>query len=586
VEPEARTLKDYIAIYKRRKKQFFYPTVALLSITILVVVFLPSIYRSSATILIESQDIPTEFVTSTVTSYANERLQIISQRAMTTRNLSEIIKKYNLYTDEKKRKTSEEIINNMRDDINLDTVSANVMDPRSGRPLNITIAFTLSYDSENPFDAQRVATELTSLYLKENIRERTKKATETTSFLETEGTKLKNKISKLEKSLAEFKEKNNSNLPELTQLNLQMMERSERDLMDVQRQIRSINERKVLLQADLAQINPYTNMISSTGERILGPSDRLKSLEAEYVSKSGIYAKEHPDIIRMRREIDSLSKKVNSKSGTTILNSKLRTAEGELAQLRKNYLADHPDILRLESIIRKLKSSLSDAIDESTQLVAIPDNPAYIQLKAQFNAAVSEVNSLKVMREKIKKKVGVYEARIIAAPQIEREYKSLMRDYENSIAKYQEIRSKWLQAGLAEELEKDSKGERFTLIEPPLLPELPEKPNRAVIFILGLFLSISGGLGIAALSEALDPTIHGIKGVANVVGVSPLVGIPYIDLPSEVEKKLANSKLLSRRNLIILSLLIGLGVLGLILIHFNYKPLDVLWYVVLRKLGI
>ncbi len=585
MEPQILSLKDYYAIYKRRRKQFFYPLAVLITVTLLVVLLLPPVYRSTATILIESQDIPSEMVASTVTSYANERLQIISQRAMTTSNLTRIIKKYNLYSDDKDTLTTEEIIETMRDDINLNTVSADVMDPRSGRPLNITIAFRLSYDNENAFDAQRVATELTSLYLKENIKERTKKATETSGFLDSEGNKLKNVIATLEKRLAEFKEKNTSKLPELIQLNFQMMDKTERDLMDVQRQIRSLNERRVLLQGDLAQINPYTNMISSTGERILGPYDRLKSLEAEFISKSGIYSAQHPDIVKMKREINSLRKDVKNSSNTSILNSKLRIAKGELAQARKTYSVNHPDIRRLKAIVTKLDSDIGNIKIAPSKSVSKPDNPAFIQIKAQLDAVTSELSSLKLMRVGLSKKVDLYESRIISTPQIEREYKSLTRDYENAVVKYQEIRAKQLQAGLAEELEKESKGERFTIIEPPQLPERPVKPNRLAFFLLGVILSFGAGIIIAAISEAIDSSIYGLKSVIKAVGNAPLVVIPYIEIPDETLKREASYKILSKKNLIYATVSAGVGLVILIIINNYYKPLDVLWYIAFRKIG-
>ena len=115
--------------------------------------------ESTATILIKEQEIPSELVMSTVTSFASQRIQTISQRVMTRRNLLKIIEKYNLYVKDIKRYTTEEILEGMRADIGLDMVSAEVMDPRTGRPSVATIAFTLSYEGDNPGSRQKVAGE-------------------------------------------------------------------------------------------------------------------------------------------------------------------------------------------------------------------------------------------------------------------------------------------------------------------------------------------------------------------------------------------------------------------------------------------
>jgi len=587
MEEQVLTLNDYIDILKRRRRQFILPAAILFVLSLIVAVAIPSVYQSRAIILIEQQDIPKELVASTVTSYAGERIQIISQQVMTTTNLTAIIEKYGLYTEDKDRLTREEIIEGMQEDINLEMISADVVDPRSGRPTTATIAFSLSYDSKVPELAQKVANELVSLYLNENLKTRKEKAQEASSFLTTEAQRLSKLIGDLEQKLADFKQKNVGKLPELVQLNLQVMDRTERELLELKRQSRSLAERRILLQAELAQINPYTNIISSTGERILGPADRLKSLEAELAGKKASYSADHPDIIKMRREIESLRKETGQVDDESEINGQLQKARGELAASRKTYAADHPDIRKLERMVASLEDRLKKTRSGLSikKTLASPDNPAYIQLKAQLDATNADLNSLRVQQGSLKKKLTEYEKRITETPQVEREYKNLSRGYENAVATYQSIKAKLEQAQLAEQLEKGAKGERFSLIEPPLLPEKPDKPNRLAILFLGFVLSFAGGLGGVAVSESMDNSVRGTRGIAAILGAPPLVTIPYIDSPDEIALREQNQQLLSKRNVTWLAAS-GAGVaIALLLIHFAYKPLDVLWFVLLRKLG-
>lgn len=143
---------------------------------------LPSIYRSEATILIEQQEIPDDLVRSTVTSFAGERIQIISQRVMTTQNLSRIIEEYGLYKDDRKSKSMSILVEEMRERIDLEMISADVVDPRSGRPTTATIAFKIAFSGEEPRLTQKVTNDLVSLYLDENLKQRTAHAVETSSF--------------------------------------------------------------------------------------------------------------------------------------------------------------------------------------------------------------------------------------------------------------------------------------------------------------------------------------------------------------------------------------------------------------------
>ncbi len=164
-------------------------------------------------------------------------------------------------------------------------------------------------------------------------------------------------------------------------------------------------------------------------------------------------------------------------------------------------------------------------------------------------------------------------------PQVEREYRALALDYENALAKYREIKAKEMEARLAEALETGRKGERFTLIEPPLLPEEPIRPNRLAILFLGMVFSFAGGIGGAAVSESLDSSVRGARGVAALVGAPPLASIPTIENEADRRRRLW-------KRIWVIVLLFGSMILALALFHWLVMPLDVVWYAGLRRLGI
>jgi hypothetical protein len=141
-------------------------------ISVAVAVLLPSVTQVLATILIEQQEMPADLVRSTISSYADQRIQVISQQVMTRANLMRVIEKYNLYPRYRASKTTEDLLERLSKDIKLDILRADVVDQRSGAKTNTTIAFSLSYEGEAPAVAQRVANELVSLFLGENIKNR------------------------------------------------------------------------------------------------------------------------------------------------------------------------------------------------------------------------------------------------------------------------------------------------------------------------------------------------------------------------------------------------------------------------------
>ncbi|MGD8884595.1 MAG: GNVR domain-containing protein [Gammaproteobacteria bacterium] len=579
-----KSLADYIDIARRRRKAFIITALVVAIASILIAFLIPPIYKSASTILIEQQEIPQDLVRSTVTSYADQRVQVISQRVMTRPNLLEIIKQFNLYEEDRKKEPIEVVIEQMRDDIDLSMISAEVVDPRSGRPTQATIAFKLSYLNESPELAQKVAAKLTSLYLNENLKNRTVMAAEAAGFLTDEADRLSQRVSYLEKELAEFKERNLGSLPELTEMNLQLMERAERELFEVDRQISSIKERKIYLNSEVAQISPNLAIYSETGERILNPVDRLKTLESRLVSLVAVYSEDHPDIVRARKEIKALKAELGqdgNKGGSAVMVSndmetRLAKVNEELETLRQRYGPTHPDVKRVEKEIQSLKASIdNETAASNSALEKKPDNPAYIQLQAQLNAADAELGSLQEKRIDLTR----YEDRITRSPQVEREFRMLRRDYENAWQKYQEVTAKQMEAQMAKELESERKGERFTLIDPAILPEEPVSPNRKAIIIMGFIMAMGCGIGIMMLKENMDTSIHGSRNLGSLIQVGPLASIPYIETANDKSSKYG-------KRAVAAVVLLGIGIGALAAVHYFKTPLDVLWYVALRRFGI
>ena len=566
-------LGDYLSAFRRRRGMIVLIAGMVFILGLIAAFVWPSTYESSATILIEEQEIPSDLIQSTVTSYASERIQVISQRVMTRSNLLDIMDKYGLYQSERKRETTEEVLSDMRDDIKLDMINADVMDPRTGRPTAATIAFTLGFEGEDPQLVQKVANELTTLYLNENLRTRTEKAEETTSFLTEESKRLGAEISRLETALAEFKEKHVNELPELRDLNTQVLQRTETEISDTNTQIRSLEDRKTYLEGQLAILDPYGS------GAVQSPAARLAQLRTEYISYASRYSPNHPDVISRKREIEALEKETGIAETSSEKHARLDALRKELVIAEKTYTDEHPDVKSLKRQIAALEEELRnpEVTPAPKSAPATPDNPAYITLRTQLEATNSDISAYKTKLTKLNDKVDEYEQRLQQAPEVEREYRGIIRDLDNSTQRYQEIKSKQMSAEIAQSMEKERKGEKFTLIDPPILPEKPISPNRPAIIFLSLVLALGAGIGSAAVAESMDSAVRGAKGMISILNTAPLAVIPYLASAADIsrEKK--------RRRLIIAGIIAGIIVI-LLLINFLYSPLDVLWFRGLRKL--
>lgn len=574
------SLTEFFAALKRYRRSMLATFVAIALIGAAITVMLPPVFRSTATILIEQQQIPEDLVRTTISGYADQKIKVISQRVMTRSNLLQIIQKFDLYADLQKTEPMEVVVGKMRAAIDLETVSAEVVDPRSGRPTQATIAFTLSYKSISPSLSQRVTNELVSLYLNENLRSRAQLTSEASSFLESEAEKLNQQINELEKQLANFKQRNTTNLPEMSILNQQLVARVDDDLLETDRALYTVKDRIIFLTSELGRVTPESPGVGENGERVPNAIERLRALESRYVKLLALYSPGHPDVVRTQKELEGLRNGSEIRGIGAELQRKLAILQADLAAAKEKYSSEHPDVLRLQKEISRTQSALADRqnVVVSSARDSEADNPLYVQLRAQLDSAQAEVRSLQTRRIELEAKRNQLYARIAQAPQVEKNYLILTRDHDNASVKYRELKAKLMEAQLAQALETERKGERFELIEPPELPVKPIKPNRTLLFGLSIVLATIAGLGLVFIRERLDTTVRGVRGVLATAGVSPLVMIPYITIDAETRRRLK-----IRIALFALTLLLcGVAVL---MLHLFYSPMDVMWYTLLRRLG-
>ena len=520
MEPEVKTIQDLRAILRRRKWDLILPLLIVFCIAAVVALALPSIYRSTATILIEEQEIPKEYVTSMVSSFAEQRIQSSTQRIMSSARLVEIIKRFNLYAHLRDRWTMEEIIAKMRKDIKFETISADVMDRRTGRPTAATIAFTISYEGEDPSVVLQVANVLASLYLEENLRIRDEKTSGASKFIEDEMKEVQANLAKQDALISDYKQKNINTLPELNQLNIQELERVERNLEQLEIQLRTLKERESFFK---------TQMASVPADLSNPDKDRLKELRVRLGSLMTRYSDQYPDVAKTKAEIAELERKLSLPSAGPIGDK--------------------------------------------------PDNPAYINLESQLSSTQSEIESQRRQAKALQKRRDDYRKRMEAAPGVEEGYRTLVGERNNLQVKYDDLMKKFMETKVASGMEKGQLGERFTMIDPPRMPEKPVRPNIPAILLIGLFLGVGSGMGAASLREYSDQSARSVEALAKATGFPVLGSIPEILTPRDIVRRK------TRLRIWIFSVVL-LVTLGVGLFHFFIMDLEVFWAKVLRKLAI
>ncbi|MBL4743655.1 MAG: sugar transporter [Cycloclasticus sp.] len=538
MEEEVKGISEYLEILKRHKKIVIYPAIFLILVSAAVALLLPATYKSTGLILIEAQEIPIDLVRSTVTSYADQRIAVIKQKLMTTSRVMGIVKKYHLYPETVKKSAPSVIVGLFRQNMSVDMVQANVTDPRSGRSKRANIAFNVSFMDEDPVMAQKIANELTTQFLNENVKTRTARANETRAFLKEEGDKFQRKIQSLEKKIADFKEEFNDSLPELLPYNLSMVEKLQEQLVTGQNNIMVLKDQIMTMSLELANLDALLPSVGS--QQAASPAQQLSQAKAQYAALQDKYSESHPDIKRLKRQIKSLEKQLGT-------NAAKKTVVGT-----------------------RYKS------------------PLLLKINSKIDSSEREIKRIQVRRKIINGKLNEFEKRVAETHQVKRAYEDLVRDYQNNLAKYQELRAKELQAELAQNLESENKGESFTLIEPPLVPNKPEKPNRPKIFLMGVVASIGIGVGLALLFEILVGGVRGYNELTRIVGAPPLVVVPLITVKSDGVNATQSwyVKIYKAQSVYVkLYWLAGLIIIVMLGVHFFVMDLEIIWFKVLRKIS-
>ncbi|MCG2778743.1 MAG: Wzz/FepE/Etk N-terminal domain-containing protein [Desulfobacterales bacterium] len=574
-------IQDLKGVIRRRKKSFLIPFLLIFLFAGGVAFMLPPVYRSESMILIEGQQIPEDYVKATITSYVEESLQVIKQQVMSRAKLLSIIEQLNLYSEMREKHTTEEMVDKMRKDIELKTISASVVDRRSGRPSAATIAFTLSYQGKEPSKAQKVANVLASFFLEEDLRRREDLASVTTDFLEQESEGLKKQIHVLENKISEFKKAHIGELPEFSNVNLQAIARLESEVARTIERIGTLKEQKIYLKGQLVSVDPLNPIVTEQGKVTRNPKERLKALRLQLISLQSALSEKHPDIKKLKNEIKELEAQVGKSDDSVAKVRRLSELEGQLAALKGKLGPKHPDVIRLSREVIVLSKEVDELLTEKSKTEVSdekPDNPAYINLMTRIAAMELEIESLLEERRKIEQRMGEYESRLERAPLVEKEYLELTRDYENAKRKHSEIVSKLLTARISQGMEQTQRGERFTIAEPAQLPEKPFKPNRMAIALIGFVLALGAGVGLAAVREAVDRSVKTADELNSITGVPVFSVISLMETDEERRSRLI-------RRILLIATAIGVIVAALILVNKFVMPLDVIWAKVQRRLA-
>jgi polysaccharide biosynthesis transport protein len=564
---------DIKGFVRRRGKSLIFVFLIVFISSVIIGFTLPPIYRSETTIFVEERQIPENFVESTISTYAEERLNNIMQQVFSGKRLYEIIETYDLYPEIREKEGAGKAIGEMRNSMGMETESATFTNPRTGKTVSANIAFKLFYEGRDPETVRDVANVLSELIIAEDARIKEKMTTATTSFLSMEVESLKEQLQAYETKISEFKQKHFGELPEHSNVNLESIARLERELDRVNMQIRDLQDRKIIYEGQMTNVDPLLP-INVDGESVArNPSERLKYLRLKLISLQSVLHDTHPDINKLKREIQDLENRVGATGDYREELKRLNSLKVELASMEGRYGEKHPDVIKLTKEIQILENSIDNKINvEETRHISeqIPDNSLYINLATQISSINASIDNSIIDRKRIQEELAKYRKRIENAPVVEKEYNELTRNYAATKRKYDELMNNLMAANVAKGIEEGQHGQRFEIKNHAYLPDKPYKPKRLVIILLGFVLASGLGLGLATIQEFFDHSIKTEKELDKLFGLPVLTVISRVDTRKEKVKRLFGG-------LIWACVFLGFITIGLKIVHEYFMPVNELW---------
>lgn len=480
--------EDYLDILRRRKWIIAVPLVLLPAIAIAVTFFIPARYISQTLVLIEGQQVSSEYVKPVMASDLDSRLASMQQQILSRSRIQPIIERYNLYSNT--RMTMDERVEEARKSILIRPIHSEIANS-GGLP-----GFTISFTAADAHSAQLVCTEITSLFLSENQRAREASSEGTTDFLKSQLTDAKRSLDEQDAKLAAFQHQYGGKLPGEEGSNLGM-------LGSLNTQLEAANQALSRLQQDRAY------MESMLAQQVL-------STQPAGASTSGAQ--------------DSTVQQI----GTPAQQQELQSLSTLETSLLNQYTPDHPDVVSTRRKIADLRKAMQPVTyrvpgSPASAAPAVREPIALQQLRSSIRATDLGIDEKKREQAQIQGNVNLYQERIASSPMVQEQYKQLTRDYQTALTFYNGLLSKMNDSNMATALERRQEGEQFRIMDQPNLPDGPTYPKRTVFGFGGLCAGLFFACMIVAALEYRNTALRSERDVWAFTKLPTLAVIAYAD---------------------------------------------------------
>lgn len=474
------SLSDVKRVLRRYWWILLITTISLGAIGLVASLVLPKKYTSQTMVLVEQPTVGADYVKPVVTEDLNHRLASMQEQILSRTRLQPIIEKFGLYPTDRDRVHIDDLVERLRG-----AVTIKPMAPTPGTESRQLPGFYVNVMFDNPRTAQQICTEITSMILAQNAGDRQKQVKVTTDFLSQQLEEAKQNLDAQDAKLAQFKRQYLGELPEQEQTNLSILMGTNAQLEANTQALSRAQQDKALTESLLSQ--QETNWkASQTGQNPETGEQQLNVLQDQLTNLRARYTPEHPDIIKLKNQIEELKKQLAAPKSTEPAND--------------------------------------------TSQASVREPPQIQQLRVKLRQDEINITELMHRQSQIQEQIRQLQGRVQASPVVEQQFKELTRNYQTALEFYNDLLKKRQSAGVAGDLESQQQSEQFRVYDPPSLPDQPSFPKKIVFVGGGLGGGLALGLAILFLVATTDKTLHNERDVELALKLPVLTLVPAFDV--------------------------------------------------------
>lgn len=465
-----------------RRYWWIMPTVVVLCgvIGVVAALVLPKRYTSQTTVLVEQPSVPEAYVKPVVTEDLSHRLATMQEQILSRTRLQPIIDKFGLYASDRGSVHIDDLVERLRSAISLKPI-----EPMQGTQQNRQLpGFYIIVNFDTAQMAQQICTEITSMFLEQNAREREQQATRTTTFLGGQLDEAKKKLDDQDAKLARFKMQYLGSLPQEEQANLSLLNGMNSQLDANTQALSRAHQDKVFTETLLSQQEANWKA-TKAGSNSESADQQLSLLQEQLTSLQGRYTPEHPDVIKVKNQIAELQK---------------RAAETPNAKV----------------------------VGTDASQVSAHEPPQIQQLRAKVRQDDLNIADLTRQQAQIQAQTRQLQGRVQSSPIVEQQFKELTRNYQTALDFYNELLKKRENSAMATNLEHQQQSEQFRVYDPPSLPDKPSFPKMPNFAGVGLGAGLALGLAILFLLAISDKSIYTEQDAEFCLKLPVLAAVPTL----------------------------------------------------------